>query len=97
MGPFARVAKALVAAQTEEIDVALLDVNVAGEQVFPVAYELERRGVPFLFVTGYGQIVLPRERPEWEAHSKPFRAGQLTEWLAWKVRPARPDKTGVAP
>lgn len=36
-------------------DVALLDVNVAGQTVYPVAEELERRGVPAVFSTGYGQ------------------------------------------
>ena len=38
VGPFARVRDALAAVQAEAIDVALLDVNVAGERVFPVAY-----------------------------------------------------------
>ena len=42
------------------IDLALLDVNVAGEKVFPVAYALEERGIPFLFVTGYGQAACLR-------------------------------------
>lgn len=89
VGPFARVADALTAARTETVDVALLDVNVAGEPVFPVAYQLEERGVPFLFVTGYGQIVLPKERPDWEAQPKPFRAAQLTSHLARKLRGGR--------
>jgi DNA-binding response OmpR family regulator len=53
VGPFSRVPQALAAAKTEPIDIALLDVNVAGEMVFPVAHALEERGIPFLFVTGY--------------------------------------------
>ena len=88
VGPFARVAEAVAAARGTEVDVALLDVNVAGEKVFPVAYELERRGVPFLFVTGYGQAALPHDRPDWEAQSKPFQPARLSEHLARKVRPA---------
>src|SRR5258707_713690 len=68
IGPFARVA----AAKTEVIDLALLDVNVAGEKVFPVAHALEERGIPFLFLTGYGQSALPQDRPDWEAVVKPF-------------------------
>lgn len=87
VGPFARVADALVAAREEPVDVALLDVNVAGEQVFPVAHALEKRGVPFLFVTGYGESALPRDRPHWEAQAKPFRLGRLTEYLIRKVTP----------
>jgi CheY-like chemotaxis protein len=37
-------------------DVALLDVDVDGEQVYPVADLLAARGVPFLFTSGYGQV-----------------------------------------
>ena len=56
IGPFARVSNALAAAKLEAVDLALLDGNVAGEKVFPVGHALEERGVPFLFVTGYGEL-----------------------------------------
>ncbi len=82
VGPFARVTTALAAARMAAVDVALLDVNVAGEMVFPVAYVLEERGIPFLFVTGYGQAALPSNRPHWKACAKPFQAQHLTECLA---------------
>ena len=65
---------------------AVLDVNVGGERVFPVAYQLEERGVPFLFVTGYGQGALPKDRRNWEAHPKSFHRTQLTECLAQKFK-----------
>jgi len=54
------------------LDAALLDVNVAGRQVFPVADALRARGVPFVFSTGYGESGLP---DEWRGHptvQKPF-------------------------
>lgn len=38
----------------EQVDVALLDVDLGGRDVFPAAKELERRGVPILFHTGHG-------------------------------------------
>ena len=85
VGPFARVGDALAAAKSEAVDAALLDVNVAGEMVFPVAHALEERSIPFLFVTGYGQAALPKDRPDWEACAKPFHPEQLTERLARKV------------
>ena len=85
IGPFARIPAALAAAKTELVDVALLDVNVAEEKVFPVAYVLEERGIPFLFVTGYGDAALPKDRPGWEACPKPFQPGQLAAHLARKV------------
>ena len=86
IGPFGRVREALDALATETVDLALLDVNIAGEKVFPVAHALADRNVPFLFVTGYGQAALPNNRPEWEAISKPFLPEQLAEHLARKVR-----------
>ena len=88
IGPFARVADALAAARAEAVDLALLDVNIAGEKVFPVAHALEDRGVPFLFITGYGQSALPPNRPNWEAVAKPFVPQQLAEYLARKVQAA---------
>ena len=54
--------------------------------VFPVAHVLEERGIPFLFVTGYGQAALPKDRPHWEACVKPFQPEQLARHLAQKVR-----------
>jgi DNA-binding response OmpR family regulator len=85
VGPFARVPAALAAARVEAVDLALLDVNVAGEMVFPVAHVLEERGIPFLLVTGYGQAALPPNRPGWEACAKPFHPEQLTQRLAGKL------------
>ncbi len=82
VGTFARVPAALAAAQTVAVDVALLDVNIAGEQVFPVAHALAARGVPFLFLTGYGENALSRDHPGWDACAKPFRPVQLIEHLA---------------
>ena len=87
VGPFARVAEALVAARAERVDIAVLDVNVAGEMVFPVALVLEAKGTPFLFVTGYGRAALPADRADWDACAKPFHAHQLIECLARKMQP----------
>lgn len=89
IGPFARVSDALAATKAEAVDLALLDVNVAGEKVFPVAKALEERGVPFLFVTGYGQEALPQDRPDWQAVAKPFLPEQLAEQLARKIKTSK--------
>lgn len=55
LGPVPDVARALamVADGPGEIDVAILDVNLVGEKVYPVAEALLDRGVPFLFASGY--------------------------------------------
>jgi len=41
------------------IDGAVLDINLHGEVVYPVADELAERGVPFVFATGYDKLVVP--------------------------------------
>lgn len=73
VGPAATVEEGLaLVADPAPLDAALLDVNVAGRQVFPVAEALKARGVPFVFSTGYGESGLP---DEWRGHAtvhKPF-------------------------
>ena len=54
VGPFSRVAEAMVAAVHEDIDAGIIDVNLGGEFVYPVADVLVARDIPFVFVTGYG-------------------------------------------
>ncbi|MGA7487559.1 MAG: response regulator [Xanthobacteraceae bacterium] len=54
IGPFSRLAEAMVAAVHEEIDAGIIDVNLGGEFVYPVADVLTARDIPFVFVTGYG-------------------------------------------
>ena len=53
VGPATSLAKALELAEGT-FDAALLDVNLAGERVYPVARRLQQRGIPFVFATGYG-------------------------------------------
>jgi len=75
-------------AENGEFDVAILDVNVDGQTIYPVADILAKRGLPFVFVTGYGERSLPdpyRERP---ALQKPFQAEQLKKMLASLLAPA---------
>jgi DNA-binding NtrC family response regulator len=53
-------------AMTGVFDLAILDINIDGLGIDPVAHVIERRGLPFLFVTGYGAAWLPslfRRRP----------------------------------
>jgi DNA-binding NtrC family response regulator len=49
-----RIGKAVPLAATQAFDVGILDLNLAGEAVYPVAEELSRRGIPFVIATGYG-------------------------------------------
>jgi DNA-binding response OmpR family regulator len=78
----ARLAKCLVLAESESIDLAILDINLAGEQSFPVATVLRRRGIPFVFSSGYGDQDLPEAWRNERILQKPYDAKQLTEALA---------------
>ena len=54
VGPFSRLGEAMVAAVHEEIHAGIIDVNLGGEFVYPVADVLTARKIPFVFITGYG-------------------------------------------
>jgi PAS domain S-box-containing protein len=54
VGPFSRPPDAIAAVKNNDIAAAILDINLAGTLVYPVAEELTSRGIPFVFVTGYG-------------------------------------------
>ena len=72
VGPTSRLGKAAEIASNQMIDAALLDVNIAGDDVYPVAKILAERGIPFTLVSGYaaGSIdTAYRERPRLQ---KPF-------------------------
>ena len=55
LGPFGKMDYRLGAAVAGEIDAAILDVNIGGELVYPIAEILAARGIPFAFVTGYSE------------------------------------------
>jgi len=81
VGPAANVDDGLSMATDEALDAALLDVNVAGRAVFPVADALKARGVPFVFSTGYGEGGLP---DDWRGHptiQKPFTESAVRDAL----------------
>lgn len=60
VGPIGTLASALQLLERHaRLDAAVLDINLRGERVYPVADVLVERGVPFLFATGYDQAVIP--------------------------------------
>jgi CheY-like chemotaxis protein len=89
-GPIPRLAEALDAANHGDCDVAVLDVNLAGERSYPVADILYRRNVPFVFVTGYANAGLPGEYAERPRVCKPFRMADLLAALSSLVKPPNP-------
>jgi CheY-like chemotaxis protein len=80
------LAKAMITAAAEVFDLAMLDVNLDGQLVFPVAEILQRRRLPFLFSTGYGRIGVPDKFKEYEVLSKPFTIEELQGKLLLALR-----------
>jgi len=78
VGPFTSLALAIQASRREDFDVAVLDVNMNGEMVYPLADELLARGRPFLFLTGYGTANLPERYRASPRLSKPYDLTMLT-------------------
>lgn len=81
VGPFPRVEPGLKAARKELLDAAVLDVNLAGQRVDPIAKALAERKIPFLFTTGYDLGMLPAEHTDRPALAKPFMPTQLINGL----------------
>lgn len=80
-GIASRVEPALSLAAEGQFDLALLDVNLAGSQSFPVAKILRDRNIPFLFATGYGIKGIIEEFRSYPVLQKPFRAVDLEQAL----------------
>ena len=59
VGPFNTLDRATQAARRERFDLAVLDINLNGALVYPLADELLARGVPFIFLSGYVKGDLP--------------------------------------
>jgi CheY-like chemotaxis protein len=77
IGPASRVAQALALLDGELVDAAVLDLNVAGELVYPVADALADRGLPYIFATGYGALGLSEPYRRRPVLQKPFLPSEL--------------------
>jgi two-component sensor histidine kinase len=84
VGPYSTLAKAAAAAAETEVDAALLDVNLSGKVVYPVAEILASKNVPFAFITGYGTAALPDKYANAPVLQKPIDNETLQLLLAQK-------------
>ena len=81
VGPAAEIEEALKLAGSADIDAALLDVNLGGRPIFPVADALRSRGVPFAFASGYGEAGISDDHKGSAVLQKPFREADLRRVL----------------
>ena len=69
VGPAATLDEAMTLAKGDGFDIALLDVNLAGKPIFPIADVLREKGVPFIFASGYGEAgIIEAHRGAAEQH-----------------------------
>ncbi|MGN6376858.1 MAG: response regulator [Sphingomonas sp.] len=89
LGPVASVAAAIGVIDAEPtIDMAVLDVNLGEEMVFPAADALARRNVPFAFITGYDAATLPPRYADVQQLGKPVHLARIKALIAQLVAPA---------
>jgi DNA-binding NtrC family response regulator len=91
LGPAATVEWALAVLYEEQPEVALVDVNLKGQRATPVAAALKRQGVPFVLITGYGELEL--SEPELRAApriDKPVNSRDLKRAVAQALEAAIP-------
>jgi CheY-like chemotaxis protein len=90
VGPVARLGKAVELARHEALDTAILDVNMNGEEVYPVAEALAEREIPFVFASGYGKSSLRNPFADCPVLTKPF------QWRDLRAILTRVEQTKMA-
>ncbi len=79
VGPFHDLASARGSAEAEEFELAVLDINLNGSTVFPLAEDLMARGIPFVLLTGYTPANVPDAFHGLECVAKPYDLGDLLD------------------
>ena len=82
VGLATRLHQAIQMAESADIDLAILDINLDGKPSFPIADVLTRRGVPFAFASGYGAAGLEPGYKRHQVIRKPFQLADLEVAIA---------------
>ncbi len=93
VGPCSQIKEALIVGASQAIDVALLDVDVNGVQVWPVAALLAKRHIPFFFATGFTDTAL---RPPLFRNTSTINKPYDTDLLLSMMLATAADKRGAA-
>ena len=98
VGPVGKLDTAMRMANDEILDAAILDVNIRGGHVFPVADRLRARGVPFALASGYGDWALPEAFRNQPRLTKPFTAQELeAQVLSLRREQGANNSAGTSP
>ncbi len=87
VGAVGRLDAALELAADQALDAAILDVNILGGLVYPVAERLSARGIPFMLASGYSNWALPEPLRDLPRLMKPFRRRDLENGVRSLCRP----------
>jgi CheY-like chemotaxis protein len=83
LGPVSNLDDALALIRSEpSIDGAVLDINLGGKMAYPAADLLMERGIPFVFTTGYDDVVIPERFGNAPRLQKPFDISRIVQALA---------------
>ena len=85
-GPYCSVSDALAASEAQEFDAAVLDVNLGGEYVYPLAGRLIAKGVPCVFVTGYDDEAIDERFSQLPILQKPINRKGLEPVLRASIK-----------
>ncbi len=77
VGPCPSVEAGIAAVNAEQVDAALLDIQLQDEMSFPVAERLQKKNIPFAFLSGYSRQYLPPELESCELVPKPVAQRML--------------------
>ena len=86
VGPVGKLATALMLAEKEDIDVAVLDVKIRGGDSYAVAETLRSRGIPFVLASGNAAQALPEGMRDQVCLTKPFTLPELQRCLVGLIR-----------
>jgi CheY-like chemotaxis protein len=86
VGPASRVGQALRLLSDNAVDAAVLDLNIAGELVYPVADALDARGLPYVFATGYSPSDVADRYGHRPVLQKPFSRRVFLEAIRDTIR-----------
>ena len=89
VGPAGNMAPALQLAEHEDIDAAIVDINIRGGKAFSVLKILEDRQIPFLLTSGYADWTMPEEWADRPRLAKPYTAHMLEQCLSEVLRSDR--------
>lgn len=90
VGPVMRFDRALELIDKDvAADVAILDVNLGGQQVFPLAERLMDRHLPIIFATGYDWSAVPEKWRSWPTLQKPYTVEDVAQRLLYALGETR--------